>query len=156
MKVSYKNRYGDNIIFEKLDDKTVRMYGYNPSWIRTGWENNFQPAYDAYLADCEAMTEPDVRLLYEDTQANKLRPMKLEEFRKAFYSDTTWHKPENPFSKYYPLIVPEGGRYSMVDPSGGPAIYLRGNLKYYFNSKENMIVESIDIIPGNYVIFKIR
>jgi len=38
MKVDYYNRYGDIIIFEKLDDNTIKMSGYQYS--RTGFNED--------------------------------------------------------------------------------------------------------------------
>jgi hypothetical protein len=35
MKVSYYNRYGDDIIFEKLEDNKIHMYGF--VYYRTGY-----------------------------------------------------------------------------------------------------------------------
>jgi hypothetical protein len=38
MKVDYYNRYGDIIVFDKLDDNTVKMSGYQYS--RTGFNED--------------------------------------------------------------------------------------------------------------------
>lgn len=159
MKVTYKNRYGDDIVFEKIDDKTVKMSGYNPDWVRFGWENDFTRAYDLYVTDCSELEEPDHRLLIEDVKQSKVRPLTLKEFRDKFYQDIDWSKPENPFNKYYKLITPDVGNYSMVDPSGGPYICKRSNLKYYFESKEDMIVDHIDFGSNDhtqYTLFTIK
>ena len=39
MKVSYYNRYGDNIIFEEKENNEIHMSGFNMEWIRYGWSN---------------------------------------------------------------------------------------------------------------------
>ena len=31
---SYINRYGDNIVFEEINENTIFMYGFNPEWMR--------------------------------------------------------------------------------------------------------------------------
>jgi hypothetical protein len=87
MKVTYQNRYGDNILFEKIDNKTVKMSGYNPKWCRTG------------------------------------------------YSDAS--------------------TYNMIDPAGGPYIAVGMNLKHYFETKENMIIESINV-KSDHVFFELK
>jgi hypothetical protein len=38
MKVDYYNRYGDTIVFEKLDDNTIKMSGYQYS--RSGFNED--------------------------------------------------------------------------------------------------------------------
>lgn len=38
MKATYYNRYGDIIVFEKINDDTVKMYGYNYS--RSGFNED--------------------------------------------------------------------------------------------------------------------
>ena len=38
MKATYQNRYGDDIIFEKLDDNTIKMSGFKYS--RTGYNDD--------------------------------------------------------------------------------------------------------------------
>lgn len=87
MKATYQNRYGDNIIFEKIDNKTVKMSGYKPEWCRVG------------------------------------------------YSDTS--------------------TYNMIDPAGGPYIAVGMNLGHYFEIKENMIIESIDV-KSDYALFRLE
>jgi len=88
MRVIYQNRYGDNIVFEKVDDNTVKMSGFKSEWCRWGWKN-----------------DPNV--------------------------------------------------YTMVDPSGGPYISVGANLKHYFETKKDMIVESISLDQSGAV-FKIK
>jgi len=159
MKVTYKNRYGDDIVFEKTDDKTVRMSGYNPDWVRFGWENDFTHAYEVYASDCSELEEPDMSLLIEDVVESKLRPLTLKEFRDTFYKDVDWYKPTNKFNKYYKLITPDKGSYSMVDPSGGPYISKGSNLRFYFETKQDMIVDHIDFGSDNgtqYTLFTIK
>ena len=134
MKVTYQNRYGDNIVFEKLDENSVKMSGYNPDWMRFSIdEQNLSEAYSQYLKDLSVMEEPDTDILYEDINTSSLRGFTPEEFKSAIYYNT--------FSKYRQLA-----KYAMIDPSGGPYIMIGGNLKRYFEQKEpDMIIESISI-----------
>jgi len=85
MKVDYYNRQGDIIVFEKLDDNTVKMSGFD--YYRIGYNDN-----------------------------------------------TT---------------------IDFIDPSGGPFITVGMNLGNYFNTKEEMIIKSIEHQPENGTVLKI-
>ena len=43
----------------------------------------------------------------------------------------------------------------MVDPSGGPYLSVGTNLKYYFETKENMVIKSITF-DKNEIIFQLK
>lgn len=122
MKAKYTNRYGDNIIFEKLDNNIIKVSGYNPEWIRLGWSNLYDKAYDTY---CE----------------NNSEPMSLEDFKDQIHQHEEGKA--NLLNKYRSLVTSDLSTYNMFDPSGGPYISLGSNLKYYFNQKEDMIVNKI-------------
>lgn len=146
MKIKYLNRYGDDIIFEKLTENTIHMSGFNPEWIRYAYDNDYTQAHKEYLADCANMDEPDLRLLIEDITKNQVRPMTLEEFEiHHLHKDQDPYRLNNPFRKYYKLISSDESSICMVDPSGGPYIAKGTNLKYYFNSRDNMIVSGIKL-----------
>ena len=38
MKASYYNRYGDDILFEEIENE-IHMSGFNMDWMRYGWSN---------------------------------------------------------------------------------------------------------------------
>lgn len=122
MKAKYTNRYGDNIIFEKLDNNIIKVSGYNPEWIRLGWSNLYDKAYDTY---CE----------------NNSEPMSLEDFKDQIHQYEEGKA--NLLNKYRSLVTSDLSTYNMFDPSGGPYISLGSNLKYYFNQKEDIIVNKI-------------
>jgi len=121
MKATYQNRYGDNIIFEKLDNKTIKMSGYKPEWVRCGYPNVYDDAYAAYCKDIE-------------------EPMSLEQFKDKIHNSKF-----ELLKKYQSLVYSDTSTYNMVDPSGGPYVAVGGNLKYYFEAKKDMIIESIDV-----------
>ena len=56
MKVSYYNRYGDDIIFEKLEDNKIHMYGF--VYYRTGYNEDgsaldfVDPSGGPYISVC--------------------------------------------------------------------------------------------------------
>ena len=122
MQAKYINRYGDNIIFEKLDNNIIKVSGYNPAWIRLGWSNLYDKAYDTY---CEDNSEP----------------MSLEDFKDQIHQYEEGKA--NLLNKYGSLVTSDYNTYNMFDPSGGPYISLGSNLKYYFNQKEDIIVNKI-------------
>jgi len=122
MQAKYINRYGDNIIFEKLDNNIIKVSGYNPAWIRLGWNNLYDKAYDTYCKD-------------------NSEPMSLEDFKDQIHQYEEGKA--NLLNKYGSLITSDYNTYNMFDPSGGPYISLGSNLKYYFNQKEDIIVNKI-------------
>ncbi len=152
MKTTYYNRYGDNIIFNTVDENEIHMSGYNPEWLRIGYENDYSKAYDAYRHHCNELTEPDNLLLVEDVSANKLREMTLHEFKEALHSENPGNR--NPFSEYRKLVH-STDKIHMVDPSGGPYIAKNTNLGLYFNDKKQRIVDTIEV-QENKVIFKTK
>lgn len=131
MKTTYQNRYGDNIVFEKLDDKTVKMSGHNHEWIRCGYPNVYDDAYAAYCKDIE-------------------EPMSLEQFKEKIHNSKF-----ELLKKYQSLVYSDTSTYDMVDPSGGPYLSVGTNLKYYFGVKENMVVKSITF-DKNEIIFQLQ
>ena len=146
MKAIYRNRYGDNIMFDHKG-KTVTMTGYSP-YFRYGWPNKYDIAYDKYFESAVV----DAKLL--GTQI-----LTLEEFEKVLYidkaEDYNWHKNAlyQLFGKY---IYSDRDTIDMVDPSGGPYLSRGMNLKEFFGRDyEDLIIESIEIGKKN-IKFKIK
>jgi hypothetical protein len=134
MKATYQNRYGDNIVFEKVDDNTVKMSGFKSEWVRYGYPNVYDDAYSAYCKDNE-------------------NPMSLKKFKEKIHE---WKEGKiNPLKQYQSLVYSDISTYDMIDPSGGPYISVGANLKHYFNDKKDMIVESISLDQSGAV-FKIK
>lgn len=129
MKVTYQNRHGDNIVFEKINDKTIKMSG--GLYMRMGYPNVYNDAYSAY---CN----------------NEENPMDLEKFKDKIHE---WDNGQNPLKEYQNLVYSDRSRYDMVDPSGGPYICVGSNLKYYFNQQEDIIVKSITSGEEDSIIF---
>ena len=146
MKAIYRNRYGDNIMFDHKG-KTVTMTGYSP-YFRYGWPNKYDIAYDKYFESAVV----DAKLL--GTQI-----LTLEEFEKVLYidkaEDYNWHKNAlyQLFGKY---IYSDRDTIDMVDPSGGPYLSRGMNLKEFFGKDyQDLIIESIEIGKKN-IKFKIK
>jgi hypothetical protein len=129
MKTTYINRYGDNINFERIDDKTIIMSGYNSEWVRIGYTNVYDDAYKQFKND------------------NPLSDITFEYFKSNVFEDDS-------LRKYWKLIYTDYNNLSMVDPSGGPCIFIGGNLNRYFDGDEDMIVKKITSNRG-YAIFEI-
>lgn len=122
MKTTYQNRYGDNIVFEKLDNNIVKLSGYNPAWIRLGYENVYDEAYNKYCEDNN-------------------QPMSIEDFKDEIHNYEEGKT--NPLNRYRSLVNTDKNSYTMFDPSGGPYIEIKSNLKYYFNQEEDIVVTKI-------------
>lgn len=139
-KVTYLNRYRDEIIFEHIGD-TVTMTGGN--WFRYGWANVYTDAYQVFL---------------EDTSIHGISVSGIEEFEKLV------HDYNNEVMKQYaPLVYSDKDKICFVDPSGGPFIGLGDNLNEFWPYDEkyqNLIVESISLSDtkdeNTVVTFKIK
>ena len=152
MKTSYNNRYGDNIIFEDFGNE-VHMSGFNPEWIRYGWENIYTEAYAKYVEDVSKLDEPDMDLLIDDPSENVLRRCTFNEFKQFIHEH--YEDRVNPLARYQKYVYSDKNDISMVDPSGGPYISKNTNLGLYFNDKKSRLVKSIQIVD-NKVIFKTK
>jgi hypothetical protein len=130
---TYYNRYGDEIIFEHIDDKVIMQGG---SWFRWGLLNDYSVAYEAYIND--GGTES------------------LEVFEKLVHEYDDKAKSYTALSKKYQSKVFSSNKISMVDPSGGPYIALGHNLKeFWITEYQDLIVESI-ILSNDKITFKIK
>jgi len=153
MKVTYNNRYGDDIVFEQISDDIVQMSGFNPEWLRYGFENVYEPAYESYMDDVNKMIEPDMNLLIDDPSQNITRPCTFREFKEfihEYYPDRI-----NPLRKYQNLVKSDEKNIFMVDPSGGPYLCKGYDIGVYFNDKKKRIIESIQV-NNSIVNFKIK
>ena len=82
-KVTYNNRYGDNVIFEQIDNE-VHMSGFNIEWIRTGCdkENNItmvDPSGGPYLT-----VGTNLGLYFNDKQNRIIESIKIKENKIIF------------------------------------------------------------------------
>jgi len=140
-KVTYKNRYEDDIVFEQTSSKTIKMSGYAP-YYRIGWPNNYEIAYFTYLEDQQGVNDD---------------PLFPEEFNKKLF-EGEWSNPDkNPLHKYLLLVTANKDVINMFDPSGGPYIALGTDLSTFWGDKKPRIVKKIEFInKGISVKFTIK
>ena len=102
MKVTYKNRYGDEFTFEKTDDGNIFMSG-SLEYMRWGYPNDYTKAYNAYL--------------HENKENQSL--MSFNQFKDAVhqYDDKTQHYT---YDRYLKLVETNTNTINMIDASGGP------------------------------------
>lgn len=82
-KVTYNNRYGDNIIFEQIDNE-IHMSGFNMEWIRVGYDDEknitmIDPAGGPYLS-----IGMNLGLYFNDKRSSIIENIKIEENKVIF------------------------------------------------------------------------
>ncbi len=153
MRATYTNRYGDSIVFEQVSENEVHMSGYNPMWLRCGYENVYDQAYDTYMVDVRKLEEPDFDLLIDDPSQHVTRHCTFSEFKKFVHEH--YEDRVNPLYKYRNLITTDYNDINMIDPSGGPYLQRGYDLSLYFGDKKKRTINSIEI-QDNKVILKIK
>lgn len=147
MKATYINRYGDTITFKEQSNNIVAMSGYDPAYVRVGWENDYSEAYEIYSMECLALSEPDMNLLVEDVNDDNrgiLRKFTYPEF--AYHVDEAMHDKKKFYNRYCKYVYTDFERYKMFDPSGGPYISIGMNVGLYFDDKKPRIVQEINVL----------
>ena len=129
---SYINRYGDNIVFEEINENTIFMYGFNPEWMRYGYPNDYSEAYEVYCLGNQ-------------------NPMTYQEF--VFEVEHNFHSTNSPYEPFYKFIKSDKSCIDMVDPSGGPYIQIGTNIGLYFEDKKERRVQSISIEDNKVALY---
>ena len=120
MKIEIKNRYNDIYTFTKVDEGVLMEGDFK--WIRCGWPNVYEEAYEAYCIDTS-------------------EPISLEEFKREVHHYDTF-KAGKIAKKYAPLIRSDKTKIDMVDPSGGPYLHSGMDLGYVSPKLKGMIIDS--------------
>jgi len=134
MKVTYKNRYRDEITFEHKGN-TVEMLG--GQYFRYGWPNVYDRAYEKYVESA---------LIDAGLEGSQI--LTQEEFEKVLFVTKDEDKYESNalyrlFGRY---IYSDTDTIDMVDPSGGPYISLGDNLKMFFEKDyRDLIITEIKL-----------
>ena len=114
--VIYKNRYRDEIKFELLDNRTIKVTGYQP-YYRMGWPNVYEPAYEAFIAE---RAEHGMELVDFDQFKKIVHEYKDEELRLKM-------------RPYAELVVSNPDVIDMWDPSGGPYLHAGQDMREFFH-----------------------
>jgi hypothetical protein len=134
-KIEYTNRYNDVFTFSKTEDGNILFEG-EFKWMRCGWPNVYDNAYDAYCAD----TDTDER-------------MTMGEFKKAVHEyDPETFKPTPLNKQYSKLVYSDQSRIDMIDASGGPYLHSGYDMGMFDESFKGMIVEEFKPVNGNYLL----
>ena len=134
-KIEYTNRYNDVFTFSKTEDGNILFEG-EFKWMRCGWPNVYDKAYDAYCADVDT----DER-------------MTLGEFKTAVHEyDKETFKSTPLAKKYQGLVYSDTNKIDMIDPSGGPYMHSSYDMGMFDESFKGMIVEEFKSSPEGYLI----
>ena len=134
-KIEYTNRYNDVFTFSKTEDGNILFEG-EFQWMRCGWPNVYDNAYDAYCTD----TDTDER-------------MTLGEFKKAVHEyDPETFKSTPLAKKYQGLVYSDQSKIDMIDASGGPYLHSGYDMGMFDESFKGMIVEEFKQVNGNYLL----
>jgi hypothetical protein len=137
----YYNRYKDKITFEHIDNEVIMKGG---KWFRYSLSNDYSVAYKAYVED--GGTKP------------------IEVFEKLVHQYNEEAKSYTDLAKKYQPYVFSSKKIDMVDPSGGPYITLKDNLKQFWpkGKYKDLFIESINFSEKecedceSIVIFKLK
>ena len=135
---TYRNRGGDNIRFEFIGDKTIKMSGYLP-YCRMGWPNVYDKAYEAFVAEhaehgMELVNFEDFKEIVHDYKNEKIRP-----YSQLVYSDTN--------------------TINMFDPPSGPYLHSGHDMRDFFhkfNFKDPLIIQEFKITGEDYVLIILK
>lgn len=129
-KTTHKNRYGDIFEFEETPDG-IKWTGPFEH-VRVGYPNDYSKAYEAYSNDVDT----DERLT-------------LGEFINKVHEYDYKYQPGPITKKYSALVHSRMDEYNMVDPSGGPAIFVGTNMDRFGLSG---VVVAIDSTGDGYLL----
>ena len=140
--VTYSNRYKDQIRFEFIGDRTIKVTGYQP-YYRMGWPNVYEPAYEAFIAE---RAEHGMDLVDFDQFKKIVHEYKDEELRLKM-------------RPYAELVVSNPDVIDMFDPSGGPYLHEGQDMReffYKFDFKEPLIIKEFKTSKDDYVLILLK
>ena len=121
-KIEFENRYRDIYTFSKTDGGDILFEG-EFKWMRCGWPNVYNRAYEAYCADVDT----DER-------------MTMGEFKEAIHEYDKETFESTPLSKKYRgLIYSDQTKIDMIDPSGGPYISIGTDMSHFGGGLEGVV-----------------
>jgi hypothetical protein len=140
--VTYSNRYKDQIRFEFIGEKTIKVTGYSP-YYRMGWPNVYDKAYEAYVAE---HAEHGMELVDFDQFKKIVHEYKDEELRLKM-------------RPYAELVYSDQNTIDMWDPSGGPYLHEGHDMREFFYKHkfpEPLIINEFKTQEKGYVLIILK
>jgi hypothetical protein len=132
--VTIKNRYNDEYIFS-LDDENNILWEGPFKYCRFSWPNDYTEAYNKYVED--------------NCDSSEL--MTLGEFKTAVHERT--EDGHTDFAEKYMIYIRSDiSKIDMVDPSGGPYIYIGMDMGYIDEKFDGMVIKGFKVIETGYKI----
>ncbi len=135
---TYRNRYGDNIRFEFIGEKTIKVTGYGP-YYRIGWPNEYGKAYKAFL---------------DESDKHGMELVEFEEFKKIVHDYN--NESMRPYSQ---LVISNTNIIDMFDPSGGPYLHSGHDMREFFYKHkfpEPLIIKEFKTQEEGYVLIILK
>lgn len=121
--VIYVNRYKDNIKFEFVGEKTIKVTGYSP-YFRYGYPNVYDKAYEKYVESARKDAELDWQwIMSQNDFEQSLFQVKDEDLCST---ESILYKA---FAKH---IYSDMNTIDMLDPSGGPYLHSGTDMREFF------------------------
>lgn len=135
---TYRNRYKDEIKFEFIGDKTIKVSGFSP-YYRIGWPNVYDKAYESFI---------------NEQAEHGMELVELEEFKKIV------HDYNNEKIKPYSMLVySDQNTIDMWDPSGGPYLSAGTDMReffYKFKFPDPLIIKEFKTGYDGYVLILLK
>ncbi len=138
-KIKYTNRYNDVFTFSKTDDGNILFEG-EFKWMRCGWPNVYDEAYEAYCAD----TDTDEQMTMGE--------FKKEVHQAVYDSEGKYVSMSNTSIKYAKLVYSDKSKIDMIDPSGGPYMHSGHDMGMFDELFKGMIIDYFKPTPEGYLI----
>lgn len=137
-KIEYTNRYSDVFTFSKTEDGDILFQG-EFKWMRCGWPNVYDQAYEAYCAD----TDTDERMTMGEFKTAVHEPV---------YENGQYQHMSETSQKYAKLVYSDTSKIDMIDPSGGPYLHSGHDMGDFDKSFKGMIIDHFKPVPEGYLI----
>ena len=138
-KIQIKNRYNDLFTFSKTDDGNILFEG-EFKWMRCGWPNVYDEAYEAYCVDVDT----DERMTVGEFKKEVHQAVYDSEGKYVSMSDTS--------IKYAKLVYSDKSKIDMIDPSGGPYMHSGHDMGMFDELFKGMIIDYFKPTPEGYLI----
>jgi hypothetical protein len=131
--ITYKNRYGGEYTFTLQEDGNILWEGPF-EYSRIGYPNDYSVAYKKWHNDFP-----------------KTEMLSLGDFSQVVHQYDE-EKQQYKYKEYLDLVTVEKDKIYMVDPSGGPYISRKVNMKFFSTEFEGKIVKDIKKVKLGYLL----